>query len=302
MGLADKGFDTDFGATYTSRSMLRQWSLGFGSFSVATIAATTLWVVPLSAFADESDAAKPNSGEKPSLPTGSYADTCRDVSLSGTTLVATCQTARGAWTKTSLPSFRDCTGDIANSDGQLSCPKNPAGPSKGSESSADSGRGLGANEDELASIADPKSVPIVEKRVMVEKSLGEQRDALARVTVLLREATDRKDMVQRNCVDDKLTSIKGLLRISEEASVKMYEAIADNVEDLINHEFTKISVAHQRTKRLRAEAEQCVGESSVYSGDTDVEVEVDPDLAQDDPTKPVDTPPGPEFPAVASSF
>ena len=66
-------------------------------------------------------------------------------------------------------------------------------------------------------------------------------------------------------------------------------------------EFTKIAVAHQRTKTLRAEAEQCVGESSVYSSDTDVEVEVDPDLTQDDPTKPIDMPPGLTSPVASSS-
>ena len=256
MALADKGFDTNFGATYTSRSMLRQWRLRSGSVWLATVAATTLWVAPLSAVADES---KPGGADAPA--------------------------SNGAKPNTS-------SGET--SEGEK--------PGASTPPTASSGRGLKADEDELAGLADPKNVPIAEKRVMVEKSLSEQRDALARVTVLLREATDAKDMVQRNCVDEKLTQIKGLLRISEEASVKMYEAIAGNIEDLINHEFTKIAVAHQRTKTLRAEAEQCVGESSVYSGDTDVEVEVDPDLTQDDPTKPIDMPPGPDFPPVASSF
>ncbi|MCB9655228.1 MAG: hypothetical protein H6729_13995 [Deltaproteobacteria bacterium] len=225
---------------------------------LATVAATTLWVAPLGAVADESN---PSDGTETPANNDNRAKPTR-----------TGETSEGEKPSASTPPM------------------------------ASSGRGLKADEDELAGLADPKNVPIAEKRVMVEKSLSEQRDALARVTVLLREATDAKDMVQRNCVDEKLTQIKGLLRISEEASVKMYEAIAGNIEDLINHEFTKIAVAHQRTKTLRAEAEQCVGESSVYSGDTDVEVDVDPDLTQDDPTKPIDMPPGPDFPPVASKY
>ena len=63
MALADKGFDTNFGATYTSRSMLRQWRLRSGSVWLATVAATTSRVAPLSAVvADES---KPGGADAP---------------------------------------------------------------------------------------------------------------------------------------------------------------------------------------------------------------------------------------------
>jgi len=132
--------------------------------------------------------------------------------------------------------------------------------------------------------------------------LGEMRDALRRVTEILGEARASKDIVQLNCVNEKLTQVKGLLRISEDASVKMYDAVASNTMDVINHEFTKISVAHQKTIILRAEAEQCVGELSVYTGETEVTVEIDPDISDRDPTQPDSPPIGPEVPPVASGF
>jgi len=147
---------------------------------------------------------------------------------------------------------------------------------------------------------DAANVPLEEKQARVESMLAEQRKILARVSTLLKEARAAKDIVQLNCINEKLTQIKGLLKISENASVKMYEAIPGNQEDIINHEFTKITVAHQRCVTLGAEAEQCVGEIAVYTGQTEVTVEIDEDITEDDPTAPPPVGPAPIIPPIAS--
>lgn len=54
-------------------------------------------------------------------PNGSYADTCRNLKVSGTTLFANCATRQGVGTNTHLRAFRTCRGDISNLDGQLRC-------------------------------------------------------------------------------------------------------------------------------------------------------------------------------------
>ena len=41
------------------------------------------------------------------------------------------------------------------------------------------------------------------------------------------------------------------------------------------HEFGKIQMARKKCVQLSAEAQTCVGEFAVYSGDTDVKIEVD---------------------------
>jgi hypothetical protein len=142
---------------------------------------------------------------------------------------------------------------------------------------------------------DAAGVPTEEKQSKVEGMLAEQRRILARVSNLLKEARAAKDVVQLNCINEKLVQIKGLLKISENASVKMYEAISGAQEDTINHEFTKITVAHQRCVTLGAEAEQCVGEIAVYTGQTEVTVEIDEDIPENDPTLPPPVGPAPFF-------
>jgi hypothetical protein len=54
-------------------------------------------------------------------PRGSYRQSCRDISISGTALQATCQTESGDWQTTSFPNPADCPGDMANLNGALRC-------------------------------------------------------------------------------------------------------------------------------------------------------------------------------------
>jgi hypothetical protein len=176
------------------------------------------------------------------------------------------------------------------------------GEEKGDETQVQPERSDAIRSDSPTSIAgiDAASVPNDQKQTRVEGMLAEERKILARVTELLKEARAAKDIVQLNCINEKLTQIKGLLKISEDASVKMYEGISANQQDIVNHEYTKINVAHQRSVTLGAEAEQCVGEIAIYTGQTEVTVEIDEDITEDDPTQPPPVGPAPVIPPFAS--
>ena len=58
------------------------------------------------------------------LPSGAYAQTCRDVRVRYGILRARCQDRNGGWPDTSLDSFSRCNGAIENIDGQLRCVAN----------------------------------------------------------------------------------------------------------------------------------------------------------------------------------
>ncbi|MCC7384179.1 MAG: hypothetical protein IT384_20210 [Deltaproteobacteria bacterium] len=163
---------------------------------------------------------------------------------------------------------------------------------------AESAHSLGDDE----TLNEASKLSHAEKKSRAEEMLAEMRETLARGSEILAEARQAKDVVQLNCVNEKLVQIKGLLKIGEQSSVRMYEGIAEGADDVVNHEYTRLAVAHQRGRVLRAEAEQCVGENVVYTGETEVEVEVDDDILEGDPT---DTPfwgAQPETPEVASEF
>jgi hypothetical protein len=133
--------------------------------------------------------------------------------------------------------------------------------------------------------------------------LSEMRDNLTTALNLLKEAREEKDVIKINCVNEKLTSIKGLLRISEQADVALQEAVAKNEKDTATHEFHKVSISHQKIKALEAEAEQCVGELAFAVGKTTVEVEVDPDSVPEADPSETDLPDTPVIrPPAASPY
>ncbi|MFO0725568.1 MAG: hypothetical protein U1E65_17425 [Myxococcota bacterium] len=148
----------------------------------------------------------------------------------------------------------------------------------------------------------PSNISDADKKSRTENMLSEMRSALKRASEIMAEAVASKDVVQKNCVEEKLRSIKGLLAIAEKSSVHLLDSIADQAKEVANHEFTKIAIAHQKTLILRSEADRCVGESTIYTGETDVEIERDPNLRSGDPTDTPLPPFAPETPPVASKF
>ena len=116
--------------------------------------------------------------------------------------------------------------------------------------------------------------------------LGEMKDVLTAVLDLLKDARAEKDVIKLICINEKLTSVKGLLRISEQADITLQEAVAKGEKDTATHEFHKIAISHQKIKILKTEAEQCIGELAFAVGKTTVEVEIDKDMVpEQDPTK-----------------
>jgi hypothetical protein len=121
--------------------------------------------------------------------------------------------------------------------------------------------------------AEETQIPPPEKRGEESAAhLARMREVLGQVLKHLEEAREKRDVIKLNCVNEKLTAVKGLLKVSEQADVTMQEAVARRDDEASSHEFRKIAIARGKIEQLLAESEACVGELSVYSGDTQVEV------------------------------
>jgi hypothetical protein len=134
---------------------------------------------------------------------------------------------------------------------------------------------------EVTQVAEPapaepiEDVPDSDKSARNQEHLERMRTILKSVLMHLEEARDQRDVIKLNCVNEKLVAVKGLLKVSEEADVKMQEALARRDSEAATHEFQIVSLARRKIEQLLAESEACVGELSVYSGDTEVEVIID---------------------------
>jgi hypothetical protein len=130
-------------------------------------------------------------------------------------------------------------------------------------------------------------VPDVTKLERSSKAIGAMREVLRDVLGKLEEARRAKDVVKLNCVNEKLTQIKGLLRISEQADVALQEAVSQRDTTSSEHEYTKVMIAQQKVSQLRTEAEKCIGQLAFRADENmSVEVEEPTDLPGGDPTRP----------------
>lgn len=122
-----------------------------------------------------------------------------------------------------------------------------------------------------------------EKLKRSTKEIERMKQTVKQGLARLKDARERQDILQVNCVDDKLQAIQGLLNISEDADRGLREAAARNDDEMINHEFTKISFTATRVENFRVEVEGCMGEASQYTGQTIVDTTIDKDIRSDDP-------------------
>ncbi|HYO53811.1 hypothetical protein [Archangium sp.] len=131
------------------------------------------------------------------------------------------------------------------------------------------------------------AVPDAMKLERSTKALGTMREVLRDVLSKLEEARRAKDVVKLNCVNEKLTQVKGLLRISEQADVALQEAVAKRETTSSEHEYTKVMIAQQKVSQLSTEAEKCIGQLAFRTDENlSVEVEEPKDLPGGDPTRP----------------
>lgn len=134
-------------------------------------------------------------------------------------------------------------------------------------------------------------VPDNEKLKVSSDSLSVMRSALKDVLQKLDEARNTKDVVKLTCVNEKLTQVKGLLRISEQSDVALQEAVTRRESQSADHEFTKVTIARSKVDQLRAEAEQCMGQLAFRADENaTIEVETPNYLPKNDPSKVVFVP------------
>ena len=165
------------------------------------------------------------------------------------------------------------------------------GPNEGASASSD-GRESNAPK--------PENMTDAQKREAVQRYIAFERDALGSLTALIQEARSRRDLLQLNCLNEKQRQIKALLKISETAATTMFDAMGEGKTEQVNGQFTRIALAQSRVQSIRNDANACVGIEAVYSGTTQIEVEVSDGASLADPTNPIPPPAGPPLPPVAS--
>jgi hypothetical protein len=127
----------------------------------------------------------------------------------------------------------------------------------------------------------PQETLVRSKEMSSKMSTIEQR-----VTGLLKRAESKKDMVMMNCVSDKLVQLRGYVAVGNGAANAIETAVQRNDNEARAHNLDRQVIVYQKVLVLGTEAEGCIGEDVSYVGATRVDVEIDPNIPQEDPTIP----------------
>jgi hypothetical protein len=125
---------------------------------------------------------------------------------------------------------------------------------------------------------------------------------LGRVQALQETSRRQKDIIKLNCVADKLVQTRVNVNIADQAMTSLQENVARQDEGGRTHEFTRLTIINQKVLVLGAEAENCIGEDLSFVGATRVDVEIDPNIPQNDPTQPNGPTINIERPPAASTY
>ena len=157
------------------------------------------------------------------------------------------------------------------------------------------------NDDEVAEEAPAEGEVDVRRRANLgpQEQLQEARaiqqrgtDLSRRVSAMLDEARQERDIIRVTCVNDKLTQVNANLRTVEQRIDNLEDAVEADDSSRRNHEFTVITVLGQKFVVLDREAAQCIGQDIFETGATRVITEIDPDTPTEDPRTLPDIPPG----------
>lgn len=154
------------------------------------------------------------------------------------------------------------------------------------------GGALAANDGKSAAeMTLSKSANLTPQEMVAQSKelMSQMRDVQRRVEGLQEVAKKQKDIIKLNCVNDKLLQVRGHVAVGDNAIKGLDEAVAKGDDGQRQHEFSRLSILHQKVGVLGTEAENCIGEDLSYVGSTKVDVDVtgvDPNKDETAPTLP----------------
>jgi len=119
-----------------------------------------------------------------------------------------------------------------------------------------------------------------EMQTLAEFYLQEMNQLVTDVLEGLSEAQKGNDLPRVQCISGVLSSLKGLVRLSEQNRISLREAAIANDRATAAHEFVKLHVARNRVRELHAQAKGCGGPGVelVFEGTPQVDRKEEGDL------------------------
>src|SRR5262245_32312473 len=105
----------------------------------------------------------------------------------------------------------------------------------------------------------------------------------ATVRTMLEQAQAARDVVKAMCLKDKLMQIEVAKRSGRDRVLTLQSAVDAKDKDRSRHEFMIMHVLRERVEQLVKEANQCIGEELGFIGESQVTLQVNPDIPDNNP-------------------
>jgi len=105
----------------------------------------------------------------------------------------------------------------------------------------------------------------------------------ATVRTMLEQAQAARDVVKAMCLRDKLMQIDVAKRSGRDRVLTLQSAVDSKDKDRSRHEFMIMQVLRDRVEQLVKEANQCIGEELGFIGESEVTLNVNPDIPDNNP-------------------
>lgn len=103
------------------------------------------------------------------------------------------------------------------------------------------------------------------------------------VRTMLEQAQAARDVVKAMCLRDKLMQIDVVKRSARDRVLTLQSAVDAKDKDRARHEFMILQALLDREEQLVKEANQCIGEELGFIGESEVTMQVNPDIPDNNP-------------------
>jgi hypothetical protein len=139
----------------------------------------------------------------------------------------------------------------------------------------------------LAADSPPDNSGIVD-RATVRKDVASWSTAFqanaTKVKKLLDKASAKSDALKVECLQDKYDKLQAAAKLAKVEVDNTASAFTSGDAKGWSYSYVRLSILVEKSTTLTVEAENCVGDEASYIGDTQVGVEIDPNIPDDDGT------------------
>lgn len=130
----------------------------------------------------------------------------------------------------------------------------------------------------------PANLTPKQQLARVNQMLNAMRAGRQTVRKMLSEARAAKDVVKALCLKDKLNQIDVTIRSARDRRDKLKGAVEKNDAAQASTDFAICESLNGTARDLVTQANQCIGEETGIPGDSELTVDIDPDIPDEDLT------------------